>query len=292
MLGGMSSGSKKLLDQRDQGPVVAVAYDRADDRLQAEALAAELSLPIAKGFRDPHELHLVIDAHGRLCLRVNPEAGNNPATPDEIRALSGGHDVCVDLLSIDTTSSAGRAINTPFFRALGVRKGEPRRPRVLDATAGLGEDAWLLASAGCQVVCLERNPIVHALLRDGLRRALAEPPLQASQRQQGTIGLRHDSILQQGGCWTKGPAEAFDVVYLDPMFPTGRRAVERKPMRVLRHLVGDDDDAQALWQAAMQIPARRVVVKRPRKAPLLGDVPPTLSQQGKALRYDIYIKSH
>ncbi|MBZ4777536.1 class I SAM-dependent methyltransferase, partial [Salmonella enterica subsp. enterica serovar Typhimurium] len=43
-------------------------------------------------------------------------------------------------------------------------------PDVVDATAGLGRDAFVLASVGCRVRMLERNPVVAALLDDGLTR--------------------------------------------------------------------------------------------------------------------------
>lgn len=46
-------------------------------------------------------------------------------------------------------------------------------PDVVDATAGLGRDAFVLASVGCRVRMLERNPVVAALLDDGLTRGYA-----------------------------------------------------------------------------------------------------------------------
>ena len=78
-----------------------------------------------------------------------------------------------------------------------------------------------------------------------------------------------------------------DVVYLDPMFPTGRKAAERKPLRVLRRLVGDDADAGELLAAALRVAKRRVVVKRPLRADPLG-AKPTATHRGKAARYDVY----
>jgi 16S rRNA (guanine1516-N2)-methyltransferase len=71
------------------------------------------------------------------------------------------------------------------------------------------------------------------------------------------------------------------------MFPTGRKAAERKPMRVLRRLVGADGDAAKLLGHALQVARRRVVVKRPLRAPALGGTP-TTTHKGKALRYDVY----
>ncbi len=49
-------------------------------------------------------------------------------------------------------------------------------PRIVDATAGLGRDAFLLASLGAEVTLLERSPEVHALLADGIARASQASP--------------------------------------------------------------------------------------------------------------------
>ena len=55
-------------------------------------------------------------------------------------------------------------------KAVGLKKGAC--PDVIDCTAGLGRDAFVLASLGCRVVMLERVTVVHALLNDGLAQAL------------------------------------------------------------------------------------------------------------------------
>src|SRR5712672_338078 len=62
----------------------------------------------------------------------------------------------------------------PLVKAAGFRKD--RIPTVVDATAGLGRDAFLLASVGAKVVLLERSREVHALLEDALGRARAASP--------------------------------------------------------------------------------------------------------------------
>jgi hypothetical protein len=45
-------------------------------------------------------------------------------------------------------------------------------PHIIDATAGLGRDAFLLASLGATVTMIERSADMHALLLDGMARAL------------------------------------------------------------------------------------------------------------------------
>lgn len=247
---------------------------------------------MAKGDADAHDLHLALSHDERLELRV-VAAGH---------ALRGGHAVCADWLKLDTTSPAGRRINQPLFKAVGVRKGNPWRPAVVDATGGLGEDAWLLAAAGCRVTVIERSAVVHALLQDAWRRAR-----QAQRDITDRITLQHadaaawladtahhpkDSSDNPGNTdeQRRPRSQRPDVVYLDPMFPPGRKTLEKKPMRVLRWLVGDDADAATLLPAALRAAGKRVVVKRPRHAPTLSNTQPTHTHdQGKALRFDVYL---
>ncbi|NVK38448.1 MAG: class I SAM-dependent methyltransferase, partial [Gammaproteobacteria bacterium] len=56
-----------------------------------------------------------------------------------------------------------------------------------------------------------------------------------------------------------------------------------------RDMVGNDEDADALLAPALKAAKYRVVVKRPRKSPYLNNQTPTLSQEGKANRFDIYV---
>ncbi len=171
---------------------------------------------------------------------------------------------------------AGQAV----ARAVGVRAG--RRPRVLDLTAGLGGDAMALAALGCTVWMVERIPQVAALLDDGLRRA-AERLDWVPER------LR----LVGGEARVMAPALAAalrpEVVYLDPMYPEGRRrAAARKEMALFRNWFGGDDDADDLLSLALSLGARRVVVKRPRKAPPMAGRPPDASRMGRSTRFDLY----
>jgi 16S rRNA (guanine1516-N2)-methyltransferase len=86
------------------------------------------------------------------------------------------------------------------------------------------------------------------------------------------------------------PVDEFpEVVYLDPMFPPKKKsALVKIEMRVLRQLVGDDEDAAVLFESAARVARKRVVVKRMRLAPEL--VPnPTIVFEGKTTRYDVYL---
>jgi 16S rRNA (guanine1516-N2)-methyltransferase len=168
-------------------------------------------------------------------------------------------------------------------KAVGVQAGI--RPIILDATAGLGRDAFVLAGLGCQLWLIERQPIIAALLADGLQRGRLdleiEPIMQRMRLQQGNaIALMR--------AWQD---EAPQVVYLDPMFPERTKtSLVKKEMRVFRPLVGDDDDAPELLAAALELASHRVVIKRPRKAPSIPGPQPGYVIEGKSSRFDIYPK--
>lgn len=168
-------------------------------------------------------------------------------------------------------------------RAVGIQPGV--RPRLLDATAGLGRDAFVLAQLGCPVILLERHPLVAALLADGMARGRLDPevaPIIARMH------LVPGNAIERMQHWE---AEAPQVIYLDPMFPhRDKSALVKKEMRVFRPLVGDDDDAPALLAAALALATHRVVVKRPRKAPAIAGTPPGYTLEGKSSRFDIYPK--
>ncbi|MEM7576380.1 MAG: class I SAM-dependent methyltransferase [Planctomycetota bacterium] len=256
---------------------VAVAYDRPRQRERAEALAMRLNLPTAQRLADPHDLHLTVASRPKLCdrleLRVNDYLHRKPP-------LGGGNPVAAEPHLLDVTSPAGRKLNAPLFKAVGIRKGNLHRPHVLDATAGFGEDAWLLAAAGCTVTAYERNPIIHALLEDALRRAADTQPETASR-----ITLHHANLLVPGTRLTNHPPE---VIYLDPMFPLGRKTTEKKPMRLLRWIIGNDDDATALAAIAMKHATRRVVEKLPPHVARTVAYAPTYIHGDKAVRYHMY----
>jgi len=199
--------------------------------------------------------------------------------------LVGGHPVASDLTAIDTTSGPGRSLGQPLIKAVGIKRRDPFRPSVVDVTAGLGEDAWVLASVGCETIACERNPVTHALLADGLERAGQIAPETAGRL--STSQAHGVEVLHRLA--DTPPESRPDVVYLDPMFPLGRKTAERKAMRVLRLLSGDDTDAHELLQAALPVAGRRVVVKRPLRAPAIQGPPPTVIHKGKSLRFDVYV---
>lgn len=167
-------------------------------------------------------------------------------------------------------------------KAVGLKAGA--NPNVVDATAGLGRDAFVLASLGCTVTMLERHPVVAALLADGLERAKQDPEIGAwvSDRLSLRAGPALENLQQLG--FTP------DVVYLDPMFPHRQKsALVKKEMRVFQSLVGPDLDADALLPVALSVAGKRVVVKRPDYAGFLNEKKPSTSIETKSNRFDVYV---
>ena len=147
--------------------------------------------------------------------------------------------------------------------------------RIIDATAGWGRDAALLASFGAEVLMLERHPTMAALLADGLRRK----PSSLTLSLEPIDALPYLTALQ--------PADYPDVIYIDPMHPTRQKsALVKKDMQVLQQLIGADNDALSLIARACERVKRRVVVKWPQRLPPL--LKPSRCVAGKTVRFDVY----
>src|SRR5699024_10204201 len=156
---------------------------------------------------------------------------------------------------------------------------------VLDATAGLGRDAFVLASLGCQMSLVEQSPIIVALLKDGLERARQVP-------ETALVVARIALVQANSITWMAklSAQEIPEVVYLDPMYPERRKsALVKKEMRLLRTLVGSDENAPLLLKAALACARSRVVVKRPRLAPAIAGPKPNFAIRSKNTRFDIYL---
>jgi 16S rRNA (guanine1516-N2)-methyltransferase len=164
-------------------------------------------------------------------------------------------------------------------------------PRILDATGGLGRDAFVLASLGATVVVAERNVTIAALLADARIRALADPAAATAAARIEIVAADARNLLAPPPALAGAPAgERFDVVYLDPMYPErGRHALARKELQLLRELAGPDADADALLAPALANARRRVVVKRPLKASPLAGREPSLAFAGTQARFDVYL---
>lgn len=252
----------------DERPITRIRVEALRPALadEARAWADRLGLPVA----GEAEFALQLGDEGLQLTELGPQAPG-PVRVDFVegavahRRLYGG--------------GSGQMI----AKAVGVQPGV--RPSVLDATAGLGRDAFVLATLGCGMTLIERQPIIAALLQDGLARAARDSEVAPIAAQMRLLAGNAIELMQD---WQGEPPQ---VIYLDPMFPhRDKSALVKKEMRLFRPLVGDDLDAPALLQAAMALASHRVVVKRPRKAPAVAGAKPAYALEGKSSRYDIYPK--
>lgn len=244
---------------------------------------------IAVAAQQPQQMAAAQMVAQRLGLAlVDPQSDSYPyllmLTPDHIelcKCNSNEKPLVVDFLSPMSTHRRlqGGGSGQLIAKAVGIKK--QYRPDVLDLSAGLGRDAFVLASLGCQVMMVERSPILAIMLEDGLKRL--------SQHENLPLQLCHrDSkeYIQQ-----LVPETLPDVIYLDPMFPGRQKtALVKKEMRILRDIVGEDSDAPQLLALALNRAKKRVVVKRPKLAETLISEPmPDVVYSGKSSRFDVYI---
>lgn len=166
-------------------------------------------------------------------------------------------------------------------KAMGLRGG--KTPMVVDATAGLGRDAFLLASLGAEVTLIERSDKMHALLEQGLHRAALE-----GGHLREIVGRM---TLLKGDAKDLLPNLSGEAILIDPMHPPRKSsALVKQELRQVREIVGSDEDAADLLRVALRHALKRVVLKWPAKAdPIEGIRPCTHQILGKSTRYDVFM---
>ena len=288
----MSRPSNKKL--KDIYPKDIYIVPRPGYEHRAELLLSELELPvitfeetkgIAKG------LAVVVDDLGLSLQQLGKNA------PGPVRCdFAGG--------AVKHRRLYGGGKGQGVAKAVGLNhKGF--KPKILDLTAGLGRDSFVLASLGASLLMLERHPIVFALLEDGLARArehVLDTVLGETDQENLADILSRVSLVGQDAAGYlqalngRSKPDAIwpdiiypDIIYIDPMFPTRDKSSKvKKEMQLFHQLVGTDDDSFELLSLALEKAKYRVVVKRPAHAPFLDEQKPGYSLKGKSTRYDIY----
>ena len=239
---------------------------------------------------EPEKARILADKLALPVVSVTGDVSRNPPPADAVRlrfrdgklqALSldqsgGQFLVETDFLNVTTAKRLLRARSELVVKAVQGRQKSALT--ILDATVGLAGDAMLLAAMGHTVIGLERAPLVYEIVADGIERA----------RSAGVIDL--PELIQVDALeWLTGhPEQLFDVIYLDPMFEaTGKQALPRKQMQLLRQVGSDLTGIENLFHYARQRAGLRVVVKRPPKGEWLVE-PPAYSIKGQRVRFDIY----
>jgi len=175
----------------------------------------------------------------------------------------------------------GGGRNQTMAKAVGMKGG--KTPMVVDATAGLGRDAFLLASLGAEIILIERSPDMHRLLEDGLARArdIGGKVAEVISRMTLIYGDARDLL----------PTLSPEVVLVDPMHPPRtKKALVKKNMRLIREIVGSDEDSVELMKVAMNTASNRVVLKWPRRAdPMEGIGLSSHQITGKSISYNVFM---
>ncbi len=166
-------------------------------------------------------------------------------------------------------------------KAIGMKSGNT--PSVVDATAGLGRDAFLLASLGSEVTLIERSDEMYRLLAEGMERA------RLAGGEVAEVITR--MTLLHGDAKALLPDLTPEVVLVDPMHPPRKNsALVKKEMRLIREIVGTDEDSTDLMRVALECASKRVVLKWPQKAdPMAGIRAPSHQIVGKSTRYDVFM---
>ncbi len=175
--------------------------------------------------------------------------------------------------------SDGRLAHEMLVRAAKITETDLKG---IDATAGMGEDAFLLAAYGYDMTLYEQNPVVAVLLKDALRRAKKHPQLKE-------IAARMKLVEGNSVEELKTRVDAVDLIYLDPMFPGRQKSgLINKKLQLIQKLEPPCSDEVELFEAAIQVKPSKIIVKRPLKSPFLAGKNPTYELKGKAIRYDCY----
>ncbi|MBO4234936.1 MAG: class I SAM-dependent methyltransferase [Firmicutes bacterium] len=206
----------------------------------------------------------------------------------------------------------GRLESELIVRASGILKNKGESPLAIDATAGLGEDALLLAAAGFRVMLYERDEIVFALLDDAVKRALALPDDDDYSLLKSAVSrmeiINEDSItainemaqrLSANDTSTDAnsapTADSYisrrpDVIFLDPMFPERKKSsLVGKKLQMLQQIEKPCENEEEMLNAAFALCPKRIIIKRPPKGPYLGGIKPTFSFSGKSVRIDCIV---
>ncbi|WP_394175283.1 class I SAM-dependent methyltransferase [Thalassotalea litorea] len=246
--------------------------------MQAEQVSETWGLPFGGELKDIRKVKspfylLVTDAQLELHKTDEPKLGG----------------IVVDFVSgaVGHRRKFGGGRGQDIAKAMGLKHGFS--PNVLDATAGLGRDAFLLASLGCKLVMIERQTPVAALLDDGLKRAKLDAEIGPWVAERMTM-IHASSLDAMDEESLPEALKNIDVVYLDPMYPHREKSAQvKKEMRVFQSLVGEDPDADELLDKALAIAEYRVVVKRPSYAEPLAGKKPSTSINMKKNRFDVYV---
>ena len=175
----------------------------------------------------------------------------------------------------------GKGRGQNLAKAVGFKFNKNRT--IIDATAGLGYDAFILASLGANVTLIERSEKIYDLLKA----AISEAKLYGGEISK----IVNRMNLLFGDSKDILPNIAPEVILIDTMYKDRKKsALVKNDMRLLREVVGSDSDHVELINVALNNASKRVVIKQPRYAETLDNIKACSHQiLGKTIRYDVYV---
>ncbi|WAI11761.1 MAG: class I SAM-dependent methyltransferase [Buchnera aphidicola (Macrosiphum albifrons)] len=171
--------------------------------------------------------------------------------------------------------------NEVLFKVAGIKNSY--FPSILDATAGLGNDSFIFSFLGCQVLMIERHPIVAALLKDGLQRGYQDKKIGH------WLKKRLHLVINDSSNMLEMPISRPDIIYLDPMYPShNKKSLPKKNMQLIRKLIGYNYDSEILLNISRKLAKNRIIVKRPYYAKPLSKDKVNFTITTTKHRFDIY----
>ena len=173
----------------------------------------------------------------------------------------------------------GRGQN--LAKAVGMKFNKNRN--IIDATAGLGYDSFILASLGAKVTLIERSKKMHDILQIGIDEGIS-------------FGGEIEKIINRmnllfGDSKDILPKLSPEVIMIDTMYKDRKKtALVKNNMRLVREIVGPDSDYIELLKVALNCAKNRVVLKQPRYADPIEEIRKCSHQiLGKTIRYDVFM---
>ena len=175
----------------------------------------------------------------------------------------------------------GKGRGQNLAKAIGMKFNKNRN--IIDATAGLGYDSFILASLGAKVTLIERSQKIHELLQNGIDEGIS-------------FGGEIEKIINRmellfGDSKDILPKLTPEVIMIDTMYKERKKtALVKNNMRLVREIVGPDTDYIELLEVALNCAKNRVVLKQPRYADPIKEIRKCSHQiLGKTIRYDIFM---
>ena len=175
----------------------------------------------------------------------------------------------------------GRGRGQNLAKAVGMKFNKNRN--IIDATAGLGYDSFILASIGAKVTLIERSQKMYEILQNGIDEGIS-------------FGGEIEKIINRmellfGDSKDILPKLTPEVIMIDTMYKDRKKtALVKNNMRLVRDIVGPDSDYIDLLKIALNCATNRVVLKQPRYAEPIKEIRKCSHQiLGKTIRYDIFM---